>query len=769
MNGKRWDASTVRELEQRFVTELTAAVLKAEKLHGKVARTRLAATLNVSVASVYAYLRGTTLPSSALLDQLLIELRVAPEDARELATLRDSVEIAQRGASARSRARRVAAPPVELPRDIGLLYGRQTELDRIHTALTRDAGGVVVCVVSGLGGVGKTALAVRTARTLAAEFADGCLFLDLHGYSSGAVTTIEEAADKLLRQLGLPAESIPPQPDRRAETLRAQLRDKRVLLVLDNALDTAHVLPLLPVDGDSAVLITSRSNLNALDDAVRVRVAPLSAKDTSALLSELAADAAESDREAGSTLESIAAQCRGLPVAVRIAAAVLRSEAWPVPPSTADADLHIAVFHDGERGIEELFAHSVARLPSELAETFLLLGVHCGPTFDADAVAALAGIDDATTRRRLRRLIEANLLDAPTPGRYSCHDLLRIFARDTARSELEPSMLAQAITRMIDHYLARMDAADRLLTPHRHRLAMTPTSNGSRYTWPDYQQAVDGLTADRDNLAGAAQCAFDNGLDEQCWQIAFALRGFVFIANDTDLWIGTHDLALRAAQRAGNDHAQAITRNNLGLGLLTRGDIDAAAEMYEQARALFERIGDAHGEHTSIAHQAWVHFQRGDHEQAYRASTTALDYVTRFGTPRNTAILLRDTALIEVALGRPLDAVPKLLEAQEMFAAFGLLVDEAMACNVLGDAYLRLDAPGQAHEAFERAIELAELAHSLLERARGHEGSGRVAAGQQDWDAARRHWRVAHDDFAAVNDTVRAQRTAARLAAIADR
>lgn len=759
----------MRELEQRFVTELTAAVLKAEKLHGKVARTRLAATLNVSVASVYAYLRGTTLPSSALLDQLLIALRVAPEDARELATLRDSVEIAHRGTAARSAARSAAASPVELPRDIGLLYGRQAELDRIQAALTRETGGVVVCVVSGLGGVGKTALAVRTARTLAAEFPDGCLFLDLHGYAAGAVTSVEEAAGKLLRQLGVPAESIPAQPDRRAEVLRAQLRARQVLLVLDNALDSTHVLPLLPVDGDSAVLITSRSNLNALDDAVRVRVAPLSAAQTSKLLRELAADAAEPDRATESTLESIAAQCRGLPVAVRIAAAVLRSEAWPVPASTADTEVDLAVFHDGERGIEDLFAYSVARLPPELAETFLLLGVHCGPSFDADAVAALAGIDDATTRRRLRRLIEANLLEAPLPGRYTCHDLLRIFARDTARSVLDPNLLAQARTRMVDHYLARVDAADRLLTPHRHRDAMTPAANGTGYHWPDYQRAVDGLTADRDSLAGAAQCAFDNGLDEQCWQLAFALRGFVFITNDTDLWIRTHELALRAAQRTGNDHAQAITRNNLGLGLLTRGDIDAAADMYARARALFERIGDAHGEHTSIAHQAWVHFQRGEYDHAHRASTSALDYVARFGTPRNTAILLRDTALIEVALGRSLDAVPKLLEAQEMFSAFGLLVDEAMACNVLGDAYLRLDAPGQAREAFERALELAELAHSLLERARGHEGSGTVAAGQQDWEVARRHWRQAQADFAAVNDTARAERTAARLAAIADR
>ncbi|MCU1640587.1 MAG: hypothetical protein JWN03_862 [Nocardia sp.] len=756
-------APDAKALKQQLIVELKAAILRAERAYGGVARSRLAKSLSISTASVYAYLKGTTLPSAEVFDRMLIELKVAPMDAKHLVALRDSVEIANRSESVQSRDRRTPVPTAELPRDVEVLHGRQAELDQIRTLLTREREGIAVCVVSGLGGVGKTALAVRTARSLGTAFADGCLFVNLQGYAAEPVMSAAEAADKLLRQLAVPIESIPAHADQRIALLRAQLRDKHLLLVLDNALDTAQVAPLLPSDGHYAVLITSRSNLNALDDVGRIRIAPLTVRATSLLLAELIADLPPGRSPADSVRESIAAQCHGLPVAVRIAAAVLRSESWPLPVIDGDAPVELGVFHDGERGIESLFEYSAARLPTELTQTFALLGLHCGPAFDVEAAAALADIDHNVVRCQLRQLIEANLLEAPNPGRYAFHDLVRAFAYQRAETGLAPLAATQAGSRLVDHYLTRVDAADRLLTPHRHREGMTPAPCRYLYRYADYQDALRGLTTDRDNIAGAARSAFDHGLDEQCWQIAFALRGFVFIANDVDLWIGTHELALTATQRAGNLYAEAVTRNNLGLALLTRGDDIAAAQMYEKARALFTRIGDPHGEHTTIAHQAWIHFHRGEYDQALRNSIEALTYLTKFGTPRNTAILLRDTALIEIALGEYLDAVPKLLEALEMFKAFGLHVDEAMAHNVLGTAYQRLGALALAYEAFEHAADLANDAQSVLERARGHDGMGTIAATQQDWPLAQHHWQQALSDFEELHDTLRTETIAARL------
>ncbi|MFI1916576.1 NB-ARC domain-containing protein [Nocardia sp. NPDC020380] len=737
---------------QQFVSELSAAILRAEKQHGRVNRAQLAKRLNVATGSVYAYLNGTTLPATEVLDRLMLEVQVCREDAKRLAALRDAVQLAR----VREPGRRIPAGPADLPRDTPHLYGRGAELERIRTALTGERDSVTLCIVSGLGGVGKTTLAVRAARTLQAEFPDGCLFVNLLGYAAEPVMTPGEAADKLLRQLNIAAEAVPANQDRRTAMLRTELRSRSLLLVLDNAFDAAQVEPLLPAEGDCAVLITSRSNLNGLEDARHIRIAPLSARDSAELLDGLTADLDPEQMPDAAQRRLISAQCHGLPVAIRIAAAVLRSEPWPVP-----AD--IAVFHDGDRDVESLFEQSVSRLASDLAGTFTLLGVHPGPAFDLDAAAALTGTDQGQVRRQLRRLVEANLLDVPLSGRYGYHDLLRAFATRRAASTLGPDVVRQATYRIVGHYLARADAADRLLTPDRHRDGMAPAAGGNPYRYTDYHSAVQDLTANRDNLAAAAHAAFEAGLDAQCWQLAFALREFLFITNDMDLWIETHELGLAAAVRARNLYAEAITCNNLGLVLLSTGDDTAAAQLYDRARALFAANGDAQGEHTTMAHQAWIHVHRGEFEQALRLSTTALAYTTEYGNVRNTAILLRDTAHIEVSLGRCTTAVRRLLAAIELFRAIDLHVDEAMACNVLGEAYARLEMLPEASEAFERATRLGRAADSILEQARGQEGMGRIAAAQSDWPTARRHWRHALTEYLQLGDSQAVDRIKQRM------
>ncbi len=754
MAGKRANGYRAETVLRRFVSELSVAILRAEKQHGRVNRTQLAKRLNVASGSVYAYLNGTTLPTSEMFDRVLIELGIVGEDAKRLVALRDEVQLVRLD----EQQSRLPAEPVttDLPRDIRLLCGREEELRRIRAALTADRDSGALCVLSGLGGVGKTTLAVRAARELLTDFPDGCVFVDLHGYAAEPAMPAGEAADKLLRQLGIAAEAVPVNQDGRTAMLRDQLRGRSLLMVLDNAVDADQVRPLLPADGGCAVLITSRSNLNGLDDARHIRIAPLSEQDSAELLDGLTADLPADNCPDDAERAVISAQCHGLPVAIRIAAAILRSEPWPAP-----AD--IAVFDDGDRDVETLFEQSVARLAPESAATFTLLGLHPGPTVDLDAAAALAGLDRGAARRQLRRLVEANLLDTRSPGRYGYHDLLRAFAHRRAMSALSPDAQRRAIIRVVDHYLSRADAADRLLTPDRHRARMAPLPSENSYRYRDYDSAVRDLTAVRDNLAAVAHTAFDAGLDSRCWQIAFALREFAFIANDTDLWIETHELGLRAALRAGDRYAEAVTCNNLGLARLTRGDDIGAARMYEQARAVFITIGDAQGEHTTMAHQAWIHFHRGEFEEALRQSSAALAYVTEFGTVRNTAILLRDTAQIEICLGRCHDAVRRLLAAIELFRALDLHIDEAMACNVLGSGYERLGSFPEAFEAFERAAELGCTAGSILEQARGQEGMGRIAAARADGLAARRYWRLALAGYLRLGDRTAADRIKARL------
>jgi len=670
-----------------------------------------------------------------------------------------------------SRRRRGLALVSGLPRDTPLLYGRGTELGRILAVLGEPASDITgisgACVISGMGGAGKTALAVRAVRQLRALFPDGCLFLDLHGYAPAPAVAPTEALDRLLRRLGVAAEDIPFHPDDRAALFRDRLDGKRVLLFLDNARDVGQVMPLLPAASGCRVLITSRSNLTALEDASRVRLGPLRLPDAIDLVTALLADTSLAGGIPEAERRAIALWCGCLPLAIRITAARVRDDPWPDKPWLADGN-RLAILDDGERDLTSVFEYSTCGLPASLQRMFALLGLHPGPDFDTGVAAALADADDASVRRQMRLLADVSLL---TPGgqagRYRLHDLLHEFARHVADGMMTEAERGQAEVRLVDHYLRTLDVADRILTPYRHRAGMAPAELTETVgAGPgSYQEALAWVAVEQDNLAVACQLAFDAGLDERCWQIAFALRGFLFITKQRQLWIRTHELAVASARRAGDPHAEAVSLNNLGLAHLESGEHETAAACYDQAAVLFGRVGDEHGRNTTRAHHAWVHVRRGELDEALRESLAALAYARREGTPRYAAILLRDTALIELELGRCADAIPRLNGALDMFTALGLHIDAAMALNCLGEAYHRLARAGEARAAFRDAAELSRLYGSPFEKARAHCGLGTIAAGESDFAEARRHWDLARACYAALGDTGNEERVHSLLAA----
>ena len=669
------------------------------------------------------------------------------------------------------RRRRGLTPVSGLPRDTAALYGRGAELGRILAVLggpCSDIAGVAgVCVVSGMGGAGKTALAVRAAHHLRALFPDGCLFLDLQGYAQAAAVTPAEALDRLLRRLGVAAEDIPFHPDDRAALFRDRLEGKRVLLFLDNARDMAQVMPLLPATSGCRVLITSRCNLTALEDASRVRLGPLPLLDAINLVKALLADSLLCDSIPEAECRSIALWCGCLPLAIRIAAARIRDDPWPNKPWLADGS-RLAVLDDGERDLRSVFEYSTNGLPTSLQRVFALAGLHPGPDFDTVAIAALAAADGAGARKQMRLLADVSLLTpGDQPGRYRLHDLLHEFARQVADRMLTEAERTEAVERLVDHYLRSLDAADKVLTPYRQRTGMSPVElTGTPVDAPgSYQEALAWVTAEQDNLVAACQLAFDAGMDERCWQNAFALRGFLFITKHRELWVRTHELAVVAARRAGNPHAEAVSLNNLGLAYLESGDHERAAACYDQAAALFGRVGDEHGRNTARAHHAWVHVRRGDLDQALRESLAALAYAMREDTPRYAAILLRDTALIELELGRCADAVPRLHAALDMFAKLGLHIDAAMTLNCLGEAHHRLARTNEARTAFRRAAELSHSYGSPFEEARAHCGLGTIAAAESDFADARRHLDLARAGYAALRDAGNEDRVLSLLTA----
>jgi hypothetical protein len=316
----------------------------------------------------------------------------------------------------------------------------------------------VVFAVDGMAGIGKTALVVLAAQhlTAARRYPDGTLFLDLHGYSGRTPTDPADALETLLRGLGVPGPQIPSDFDARVGLYRSVLAQRRVLIVLDNVREEEQVRPLLPPGGRSLVLITSRRRLSGLDEADHLNLDILPAHEAGSLFRTLAGPA----RDPGDQIvEEIVRLCGHLPLAVRIAAARLRTDrsgtvTGPKLLAQLRAEQHtdrLAALTEGDRSVAAAFAISYQYLPAEQQRAFVSLGLHPGPDYELYATAALLDVSPAYAGRLLHGLEQVNLLDQPTPGRYRFHNLIRAYATTLAEARPEADRRA-ALGRLSHHY-----------------------------------------------------------------------------------------------------------------------------------------------------------------------------------------------------------------------------------------------------------------------------------------------------------------------------
>ncbi len=629
-----------------------------------------------------------------------------------------------------------------LPAVTSHFTGRDEELRRIDAVLVD--GPATVCVLDGMAGVGKTALALRAAWTAEAHFPDGCLFLDLRGFTPGdSGSTGDDVLDRLLRMLGVPAEDAPRDEDGRANFYRDRLRGRRMLLVFDNVRSARQVMPLLPAEPRCRVLITSRNRLNALDDAAHVSVGMLSTPQAVELFRAVAGERVLSSGD--DVVERIVEHCGRLPLAVRIAAARFRSSPmWTLPEFAArlaDEAVRLSTLDDGERSVTAAFTLSYRGLAADQQRMFGLLALHPGREVGVHGAAALAGVGVAEAERLLARLHDAYLVTQRPGGYTGFHDLMRAFAIEHALPAVPVADRDAAVRRLCDLALATTAAIDELLVPQRYRPAFeTADPPPVTEVFTDREAAVAWLDAEWPNLVALCGTASARGWHRTCWQLAFLLRDFFFRTKLWDAWIHTHRLAAAAARAAGDTNALAMTLNNLGMAHVDRGDLEAASEHYEEALALFRASADEHGTISALSNLAWVNLYLGDHAKALRDMGTALESYRRTGSRRNAAITLRGMALTETELGAFEDALRHGTQAHDEFVALGLDLDLAMALNCLAWTHFRAGNLDEAVTWYERAADTAARCGSSHEVARAETGLGNVAAGTGDHETAERLW-----------------------------
>ena len=336
----------------------------------------------------------------------------------------------------------VAAATRTLPRDIASFTGRQQELEQLAEAAA-GAGGVVGHPRDRRDGRGgKTAFAVHAAHRLAGRFPGGQIFLPLHGHTPGQQPVDPaDALASLLATAGVAAGQIPPGLEARMGLWRDRLAGQQLLLILDDAVGSEQVRPLLPGAGGSLVLVTSRRHLSALEDAAVISLDTLPAGQAAGLLVRLAGRPGLSPADPG--VAEIIRLCGYLPLAIGMVARQLRHHpAWTAAGRAAElaaAAGRVELMATENLSVAAAFDLSYADLTPDQQRLFRRLGLHPGPEADGYAAAALDGTGLAAARRGLEALYDQYLLTEPAPGRYRMHDLIREHARALAgRADPEP-------------------------------------------------------------------------------------------------------------------------------------------------------------------------------------------------------------------------------------------------------------------------------------------------------------------------------------------
>ncbi len=441
---------------------------------------QLAARTGWSHGIIGEYLAGRVLPPTDRFDDLVRLLGATPAEQLALAAARDRVEEQRTDDRPRDWS---GVAPRQLPADLTTFAGRTWQLALLDR-LTAERRPIVL---SGTAGVGKTALAVHWAHQVAGLFPDGQLFLDLRGFGPSSRDPVApfDALGVALGLLGVPPAQVPAEPQPRSGLYRSLLRDKQMLIVLDNAATAEQVRPLLPGGGASLALVTSRVDLPALvtaDGARPVTLDLLDAADARTLLAgRIGAD--RTDRESDA-VDSIVAACARLPLALSVVAA--RAALHPdfslaaiaAELSSAHSRLDALRSDDPKADVETVFSWSYERLTPPAQRLFRLGGLHPSPELGIPAAAALAGLPVAEVLPLLAELVRAQLIIEPRPGRFGMHDLLCAYAFALAHHDDPAPARAAARRRLIDHYTEAATTAAMILNPSRHpgALHLSPPS-----------------------------------------------------------------------------------------------------------------------------------------------------------------------------------------------------------------------------------------------------------------------------------------------------
>ncbi|MEE1938384.1 BTAD domain-containing putative transcriptional regulator [Streptomyces sp. TRM 70361] len=600
--------------------------------------------------------------------------------------------------------------PAQLPATVPDFTGRAAFVAELSAQLlTAESRIMAVSAVAGIGGVGKTTLAIHVAHTARDRFPDGQLYADLQGAGHRPAEP-KAVLGAFLRALGTPDPAIPDGVEERAALYRSLLAGRRVLLLLDNARDAAQIRPLLPGTEGCAALITSRVRMVDLAGAHLVDLDVMSPEEAMTLFTRIVgAERVGVEREAAM---DVVAACGFLPLAIRIAAARLAARrTWTVSTlarKLADERRRLDELQAGDLAVKATFELGYSQLEDGQARAFRLLGLADGPDVSVHAAAALLDRDPEQTEDLLESLVDISLLESAAPGRYRFHDLVRLYARACAERDEPAAERTAALSRLLDFYLATAAGVFALARPGDRTVAHLAATEYPGLAFEDRAAALDWLFSEADCLlAGVEQSAKGDGLR----------RAADLLITAKDLAdSGIHSLRYeraatavrKAAQAAGDARAESRARIMLTHAQSVSGDLEAAERNAERALELTRSTEDPMVRGYALNDRSIIALFRQHYAEGERYCKQALEAFRADGNRPCEASVLCNLSRARLALGQTEDAIRLAEQGVAIYEEMGRTMRLANARYALAMA---LTGAGRTDEALDQLTQALAIFH----------------------------------------------------------
>jgi len=587
------------------------------------------------------------------------------------------------------------------PRDFKNRY------EEIADILSSFQKGAIITGLRGMGGVGKTALALVLADRLKSQFPDGQIFIDMRGTSNNPELpplTPDEAMAQVIRAYH-PSDRLPESSNELSGLYRSVLAGKRSLILLDNASSTEQVEPLLPPAG-CYVLITSRVKFT-LPGMAEKDLGILPAEEARQLLLEIAP-------RIGPRADELANLCGYLPLALRNAGRALAEK----------KDLKVSEY---EQRLKDIFARlelvkgsfslSYDLLSPARKKQWSRLSVF-PDDFDRNAATAVLKMSPVASADALSDLVRWSLVDfvfkaGSEDGRYRLHDLARLFAE----SNLQGADLADAKLRHATHFLKILSKAGRLYRQGCKKDLLEGLSLFDQelanikvgHSWIKSAIHSHRLLNKNDlkSIIRLASSYANDGIEV----INLRLHPREQIA-----WLETGLMASRIKKDRKAEGAHLV---NLGLAYSDLGETHNAIEFYQQALIISHEIGDRRGEGNALGNLGNAYSDLGETRKAIEFYQQALIIAHEIGDRRGEGADLGNLGNAYSDLGETHNAIEFYHQALIISKEIGDRRGEGNALSNLGSAYSDLGETRKAIEFYQQAL---VISHEIGDR-RGEENA----------------------------------------------